>query len=106
MFADVPSWAWSLGALFAFLLALQFAFEGLVYGTGAALVWLFSLGNIRTGERRSFASPPPKLQGGSVFYRENATWYIYQNVAGIVGLLFWLALLLAIFGFSMFGHAL
>jgi hypothetical protein len=81
--------------LFGAIMLIQYAFEGFVVALGYVVVWLFSLGLIKVGVRRSFFKAPPKPDGGGVFYCENGRRYIYRNYLGLIGLA---ALLLFVFG--------
>lgn len=95
----------ALAIILVVVIAVQLAFEGLVLGVGAFIVWALSGGRIKSGERRHLSKPPPKLSGGAVFYYENSGCYMYQNFVGLVGLLAVLLSLTAIFGIGMWVYA-
>lgn len=103
---SAPSGLWMfIAVIVAATAVLQLAFEGLILALGSLVVWALSAGRIKVGERRSFGKPPPKLHGGTVFYFENAQWYVYQNYVGLIGLLAVVLLLSAIFGASVWVNA-
>ena len=93
-FGGTYSWELTWVAILAFLIVLQFAWEGLVLTTGVIVVKIFSAGHIRIGDRRILGKALPKINSGQVFYYEGGVCYIYQNFAQLIGLVFWLATLL------------
>ena len=93
---------WTLvGVGLAIIVAIQFASEIVALAVGSLVIWALSFGRIKIGERRHLGKAPPTLNGGPVFYRVGARWYIYQNFASLLGLVVLLAALTAVFGVGM-----
>ncbi|MBU1425528.1 MAG: hypothetical protein KKH12_03030 [Gammaproteobacteria bacterium] len=102
-----PNNVWiALVAVITLIIVMQFAFDAFILAIGSLIVWVLSAGRIKTGERRVIGKSPPKPNGGQIFYYENSATYMYQNFVALVGLVFVLSGLTAIFGYGMWTTAL
>ena len=86
-------------------IAVHFAGEALLLATGAAILRVLSAGHIRAGESRDLFGRSEKVNGGALFYVENAQHFMYRNFVVMIGLAFWLMVLGAVFGYGMYVHA-
>ena len=83
----------AVAAILVVLIGLQYTFNWFLRGMGMATIWLLSLGKVRLGVRRDLWKLPPRAGRGSIFYRENDKWFIYENFCDIVGLCLFVVLL-------------
>jgi hypothetical protein len=103
---ELPQNLWIvLVIVITIVVVVQLTFDGLVLAIGSFTVWALSAGHIKIGVRRNLWKPPPKLNGGQVFYYENSTTYMYQNAVALVGLVVVLSGLTAIFGYGMWTNS-
>ena len=105
---EISGWA-SLAVIFGIILlanvVFHFAAEGLFLATGATILRVLSAGHIRAGEARNLFGRSEKVNGGALFYVENAQHFMYRNFVVMIGLAFWLMVLGAVFGYGTYVHA-
>ena len=89
----------------ALTVVAQLAADAIILAIGSFVVWALSAGRIKIGVRRNLWKPPTKPNGGRVFYYENSTLYMYENVVALVGFVVVLAGLTAIFGYGFWPNA-